>query len=202
MTNYPYIGFEGPIGVGKTTLAQLLAAHTGATLILEDFDRNEFLPDFYKDKPRWSLGMQLWFLASRHEQLSAVELSRTGPVVADHTYAKDAIFAHLLLKDRELRLYNRIALALTASVPQPDLVVYLDADNDVLLDRIRRRNRDYEASIDQSYLESLRDGYERHLVSTAGLKVLRYDTSTLNLESESELRNLCETILTAHSDRR
>ena len=125
MISQPYIGFEGPIGAGKTTLAQLLAAHIDATLILEDVDGNEFLADFYGDKQRWSLGMQLWFLAARHQQLSAVVSSRTGSVVADYTYAKDGIFARTLLRDRELRLYDKISFGLTASVAQADLVVYL-----------------------------------------------------------------------------
>ena len=201
MTNAPYIGFEGPIAAGKTTLAQLLAAHIDATLILEDVDGNEFLADFYSDKQRWSLGMQLWFLAARHQQLSGVVSSRTRSVVADYTYAKDGIFARTLLWDRELRLYDKIKFGLTASVAQPDLLVYLDAANDVLLERIRRRNRSYEASIDGSYLDSLRDAYGSYLNSTGELKVLRYNTSTLNLASESELTNLYDTILSAHSGR-
>ena len=86
-------------------------------------------------------------------------------------------------------LYDKIKFGLTASVGQPDLVVYLDADNDVLLERIRRRNRSYEASIDRSYLDSLRDAYKNYLSSAGESKGLRYDTSTLNLASESELSN-------------
>src|SRR5882762_2073810 len=115
MANQPYIGFEGPIGAGKTTLTQLLAAHVGATAILEDVDGNEFLGDFYDDKQRWALGMQLTFLVSRNKQLKMVEHSRNRAVIADYTQAKDVIFARTLLRERELRLYEHIILASTFS---------------------------------------------------------------------------------------
>ena len=97
--NQPYIGFEGPIGAGKTTLAQLLALHLNATLILEDVDGNAFLPDFYRDKDRWALGTQMAFLISRYEQLRTIPPSRNRPVVADYTQAKDPIFARALLHE-------------------------------------------------------------------------------------------------------
>jgi deoxyadenosine/deoxycytidine kinase len=149
-----------------------------ATLILEDLDGNEFLSDFYGDKERWSLGMQLSFLNSRYEQLRAAVPSRTRPVVADYTYAKDGIFARNLLRGRELRLYKKISSSLAVNVAQPDVVVYLDAENDVLLDRIRRRNRSYETSVDGQY----RSGSPRHpfsLNDEYGLGVLwRLVTST------------------------
>jgi deoxyadenosine/deoxycytidine kinase len=199
MKNRPYIGFEGPIGAGKTTLAQLLAAHLGATLVLEDFEGNEFLSDFYRDKQRWSLAMQLTFLVSRHRQLLAVPSKRLRPVVADYTYAKDGIFARTLLHDRELRLYNNINSSLTESLAVTDLVVYLDAHNEVLLERIRRRNRAYENSIDTSYLDTVRDAYWHYLELARNVKVLRYDSSNLNLGSKSQLDDLYRTIHSAHS---
>ena len=143
--NQPYIGFEGPIGAGKTTLAQLLALHLGAKLILEDVDGNAFLPDFYADRERWALGAQLAFLISRYEQLRTIPALRGRPVVSDYTQAKDPIFARTLLHDREVELYERLSVGLDASLSRPDLTVYVDARNDVLLDRIRGRNRPYEA---------------------------------------------------------
>ena len=197
--NQPYIGFEGPIGAGKTTLAQLLALHLGATLILEDVDGNAFLPDFYKDRERWALGAQLAFLISRYEQLRTIPPSRTRPVVSDYTQAKDPIFARALLHDREVELYERMSVGLDASVFRPDLTVYVDATDTVLLDRIRRRNRPYEMSIDADYLDALRDAYARHHESTGGLQVLRIDTSTLNLRSESQLNSLYKKIQAAAS---
>jgi deoxyguanosine kinase len=197
--NQPYIGFEGPIGAGKTTLAQLLALHLGATLILEDVDGNAFLPDFYKDRARWALGAQLAFLISRYEQLRTIPPSRTKPVVSDYTQAKDPIFARALLHDREVELYERMSVGLDASIFRPDLTVYVDARDAVLLDRIRRRNRPYEMSIDADYLDALRDAYARHHESTGGLQVLRIDTSTLNLRSESQLNSLYKKIQAAAS---
>jgi len=195
----PYIGFEGPIGAGKTTLAQLLAMHIGATLILEDIDGNEFLSDFYADKERWALGTQLAFLISRYEQLRTIPASRSRPVVSDYTQAKDPIFARALLHDREVELYERVSVGLDASVSRPDLTVYLDARNDVLLDRIRRRNRPYEVSIDVKYLNELREAYSRHHNSTGRLRVLCFDTSALNLRSKSQLNSLFKNILAAAS---
>jgi deoxyguanosine kinase len=197
--NQPYIGFEGPIGAGKTTLAQLLALHLGATLILEDVDGNAFLPDFYRDRERWALGAQLAFLISRYEQLRTIPPSRTRPVVSDYTQAKDPIFARALLHDREVELYERMSVGLDASIFRPDLTVYVDARDAVLLDRIRRRNRPYEMSIDADYLDALRDAYARHHESTGGLQVLRIDTSTLNLRSESQLNSLYKKIQAAAS---
>lgn len=195
--NQPYIGFEGPIGAGKTTLAQLLAMHLGATLILEDVDGNEFLPDFYADRERWALGTQLAFLISRYEQLRTIPPSRSKPVVSDYTKAKDPIFARALLHDREVELYERLSIGLDASVYRPDLTVYLDARNEVLLDRIRRRNRTYETSIDAAYLEALRNAYTRHHNSVGKLQVLSFDTSELNLRSEAQLGSLFKKILAA-----
>jgi deoxyadenosine/deoxycytidine kinase len=195
LNNQIHIGFEGPIGAGKTTLAQLLAARVRSQPILEDVDGNEFLADFYKDRGRWSLAMQLWFLTTRHEQWSHAVSSDAEWVIADYTYAKDGVFARLLLNERELRLYERIASALALKVPRPNLIVYLDASDDVLVKRIKQRNRTYESSITSTYLNSVREAYEHYFFSKSGLKILRYNTSKLNLESESQMQRLYQSIL-------
>jgi len=197
--NQAYIGFEGPIGAGKTTLAQLLALHLGATLILEDVDGNAFLPDFYANRERWALGAQLAFLISRYEQLRTIPPLRNRPVVSDYTQAKDPIFARALLHDREVELYERLSVGLHASVFPPDLTVYVDARNEVLLDRIRRRSRLYEASIDAKYLDALRHAYTRHHQATGKTQVLSFDTSELDLRSESQLNAMYKRILSAVS---
>jgi deoxyguanosine kinase len=131
--------------------------------------------------------------------LRTIPPSRTRPVVSDYTQAKDPIFARALLHDREVELYERMSVGLDASVFRPDLTVYVDATDAVLLDRIRRRNRPYEMSIDADYLDALRDAYARHHESTGGLQVLRIDTSTLNLRSESQLNGLYKKIQAAAS---
>jgi deoxyguanosine kinase len=195
MTGRPLIQFEGPIAAGKTTLATMLSQHSGSELILEDFEGNEFLADFYHSRERWSLAMQLSFLTSRHAQLRTVirPLSRT--VVVDYSYLKDGIFARILLQGRELRLFEQVLAGFRPNVARPDLIVYLDGTNEVLLERIRKRNRRYEAVIDGGYLDTLRRAYEKDLLSSSDENVLRYDTSRLNLASEAEMNSLYQTIV-------
>jgi deoxyadenosine/deoxycytidine kinase len=117
----PYIAFEGPIAAGKTTLATLLATHLSADLLLEEFEGNEFLADFYIDRQRWSLPMQLWFFSARIPALKSIRRPTQRAIVADYTSRKDALFARLLLNDRELRLFNRVVALAASNVCQPDL---------------------------------------------------------------------------------
>ncbi|HMF78688.1 MAG TPA: deoxynucleoside kinase [Bryobacteraceae bacterium] len=195
MSLCPYIAFEGPIAAGKTTLATLLALHISSDLVLEDFEGNEFLADFYSNRDRWSLPMQLWFLSARIPPLKSIQRTGERATIADYTSRKDPLFARLLLKDRELRLFNRVAAVAAGDVSQPDLIVYLDARTDILLERIRQRGRIYEDAIDGAYLDALRDAYDGDLMSTGRLNVFRYDTSTLDLNSEAQKRSLYETIM-------
>jgi deoxyguanosine kinase len=180
-----YIAFEGPIAAGKTTLARRFAAQVGAELLLEDYEGNPFLADYYSERERWALPMQLSFLAARHQQLMAVPVQRTGPVVADHTYTKDQIFAHALLKDRELALYERLRQSLSGQAIAPDVIVYLDAPNRNLLERIRQRGRAYEESIDDDYLDRVRAAYEKELLPVRRNGIVLIDTSTLDLNSST-----------------
>ena len=195
MGTHPFIAFEGPIAAGKTTLAGMLASRIRAELIREDFEGNEFLADFYADQERWALAMQLWFLASRHKQLSEVALPLARPLVADYSYLKNGIYAHVLLKDRGLRLYNSLSASIPSSSLLPTLIVYLDAKNEVLLERIRHRERPYEAVIDHRYLNLVRQGYERELAGIRGVKILRCDTSNFNLFSEPQMTEFYEKVI-------
>jgi deoxyguanosine kinase len=183
------IAFEGPIAAGKTTLAQLYSAHARSPVLLEEFSSNEFLADFYADNDRWALPMQTSFLLDRCTQLSATNF-RSPLTVADYAFLKNQIFAQVLFKGRELRLFSRLVENLGGSMPSPDLFVYLDARNDVLLERIARRGRPYEALIDGEYLSRLRVSYDLYLGPRIKRRIFRFDTSTLDLESENQMRDL------------
>ncbi|MGA7770885.1 MAG: deoxynucleoside kinase [Candidatus Sulfotelmatobacter sp.] len=195
MPFHPFIAFEGPIASGKTTHADLLARKLGVRPIPEEFPENEFLADFYGDQTRWALPMQLSFLVLRTAQLRKIVHPLIEPVLVDYSYLKDPAFAQLLLKERELRLYQRISAEFQTTLAKHDLIVYLDAHNDVLLERIKRRNRSYEASIDSAYQDSLRTVYEAAFVANPELKVIRYDTSNLNLNSRGDVEQLQQAIL-------
>jgi deoxyadenosine/deoxycytidine kinase len=157
-----YIAVEGVIGVGKTSFAQMLAERTGAQLLNEEVLENPFLTDFYKDRKRYALSCQLFFLISRFQQQQQLTVRDlfAQRIVADYLFAKDAIFASVNLSERELALYNRIAPTLSRDVPQPDLVIYLQASTPILLDRVRGRNHPFEKPIDLDYVERLNNAYD------------------------------------------
>ena len=157
-----YIAVEGVIGVGKTTFAQMLSERVGARLLNEEVFENPFLVDFYKDRKRYALSCQLYFLITRFQQQQELMVRDlfAQKIVADYLYAKDAIFASVNLSERELALYNKIAPALSRDIPAPDLVIYLQASTPVLLDRIRRRNLPFEKPIDFDYVAMLNTAYD------------------------------------------
>src|SRR5512133_366707 len=142
-----YIAVEGPIGAGKSSLAEILAAELGARLVCENAGENPFLSSFYKDPRRFALSTQLFFLLQRYGQQSELlqgGLFEQGGVVSDYFFAKDRLFATLNLSPEELALYDRVYQALRPRVAAPDLVVYLQARTDVLLARIDKRGRPEE----------------------------------------------------------
>lgn len=157
-----YIAVEGVIGAGKTTFAQMLAQRIDAELLNEEVFENPFLVDYYKNRTRYALSCQLYFLISRFQQQQQLMVRDlfAQRIVADYLFAKDAIFASVALSERELTLYNKIAPALSRDIPKPDLVIYLQAGTHVLLSRIRKRNFAFEKPIDQDYLEMLNQAYD------------------------------------------
>lgn len=159
-----YIAVEGVIGAGKTTLTRMLAEQVDARLVLEEFEENPFLGSFYEDQERWAFQTQLAFLASRFRQqkaLAARDLFQTA-TVADYTFDKDRIFAHVTLSGDELALYENLFTLMEATIPAPDLVVYLRSSVDRLMHNIAMRGRSYEAQMDPGYLADLTEAYDTH----------------------------------------
>lgn len=158
-----YIAVEGPIGVGKSSLARALANHYGSRLVSEPVEENPFLPRFYEEPERWALTAQLSFLVERYRQqqeLDQIDLFQQS-VVSDYVFAKDRIFAGLTLGPDELLLYERIYGLLDARIRKPDLVVCLDAETEVLLRRLKKRDRPYERRIGRQYIEKVAEAYRR-----------------------------------------
>jgi len=158
-----YIAIEGVIGVGKTSLATLLADHFGGRLLVEKFDENPFLKDFYQEPRQFAFPTQLFFLLSRYRQQQEIPQRDLfhDILITDYVFAKDRIFASLNLEDRELFLYDKVASLLEQGITHPDLVLYLQSSTDRLLHNIRIRNRDFERSMTEEYIRALNEAYNR-----------------------------------------
>jgi deoxyadenosine/deoxycytidine kinase len=186
-----YIAVEGPIGVGKTSLAALLAAELGAQLVCEQPDENPFLAAFYKDPRRHAMSAQLFFLLQRYQQqgeLAQGDLFVRGGIVADYLFAKDRLFAALTLSNDELALYERIYQMLRPRVATPDLVVYLQAPTEVLLERIRKRGRPAERPIRTEYVEDVSRAYAEFFFHYEEGPLLIVDVSELDFVANADHR--------------
>ncbi len=183
-----YIAVEGVIGVGKTTLAKRLAKSLDASLVLEVVEENPFLPRFYEDPESFSFQTQMFFLLSRYRQ--QLELSQRDlfaeSVVADYVFAKDQIFATINLGEAELSLYRTILPLLESRLHRPDLVVYLQATTEVLLDRIKRRGRSFEREISREYLETLADAYNHFFFHYTDTPLLIVNTNEMNFAANDD----------------
>lgn len=158
-----YLAIEGVIGVGKTTLARLLQPAFKSELLLEVFEENPFLSDFYSDRSRYAFQTQLFFLLSRYrQQRSSVPqiLSQGVDLIADYTFEKDSLFARINLSGDELNMYHRVHEALAEKIPAPNLIVYLRASTEVLMQRIAKRDRSYERNMEQGYIDELNRAYD------------------------------------------
>jgi deoxyguanosine kinase len=200
MSNNKYIAIEGVIGIGKTTLARLLQPRFQSTVLLEVFEENPFLADFYGDRERYAFQTQIFFLLSRyHQQNKAVpEGLRKGMLVSDYTFAKDELFAWLNLKDDELAMYGRVHAALSEKIPKPNLIVYLKADHDVVMRRIALRDRPYERDMDPNYIQQLAEAYDAWLNNLSDVSVLTIEVDQLDfLASEEDLSLVADQIESA-----
>jgi len=192
-----YIAIEGPIGVGKSSLAALLAEELGGRTLTEVVEANPFLSTFYADIKKYAFQTQLFFLLSRYQQQKEVFQQDlfSSTVVADYLFAKDRIFAYLNLDENELQLYEQVYRLLDTRIPKPDLVVYLQASTDVLLERIAKRNKDYEKSIKEDYLVRLIEAYNRYFFYYNETPLLVVQTTDIDFVGNREdLRNLVKEI--------
>jgi deoxyadenosine/deoxycytidine kinase len=179
---------EGPIGVGKTTLAQEIARRLGARTILEEVEENPFLTSFYGNRGKFAFQTQLFFLLSRFRQQQ--ELSQQDlfaqTTISDYLFAKDRLFAQVNLDPQEMLLYDRVYELLGPRVLKPDLVIYLQARLEVLVARIRRRGRDFERRLDPTYLSSLAEAYNEFFFHYDETPLLVVNTSDIDFVDSSE----------------
>jgi deoxyguanosine kinase len=183
-----YIVVEGPIGCGKTSLANKLAQRMNATVMLEDAKANPFLAQFYRDMRRHALPTQLFFLFQRVGQLEALKQPDlfAKPTVADFTLAKDPLFARLTLDDAEYQLYSRIYAHVKPQAPVPDLVIYLQASVDTLIARVKKRGNPIEGHIDEDYLRRLSEAYTRYFHEYTDSPLLIVNSERLNFVDSTE----------------
>jgi deoxyguanosine kinase len=190
VTSHPYIAIEGAIGVGKTTLARILGDALSAELLLEVFEENPFLSDFYADRARYAFQTQIFFLLSRYRQQHSVIASTLGrsALVSDYLFAKDWLFAHLNLGGDELAMYERVHAILGEQIPTPALILYLKASTDTLMERIAFRDRSYERQMSRGYIDDLRGAYDRFFAEYTAAPVLALDTDGMDIVRDPAAR--------------
>lgn len=190
MATFPYIAIEGVIGVGKTTLARYLREALSAEMLLEVFEENPFLSNFYADRKRYAFQTQIFFLLSRYRQQHQVipQAITRGPLVSDYLFDKDRLFANLNLVGDELVVYESLYTALAERIPDPQLVVYLRASVDTLMERIAIRDRPYERNMEYDYIAALHRVYEAYFDGYAHSPRITINTDDLNIVHDIEAR--------------
>ncbi|MGD9389683.1 MAG: deoxynucleoside kinase [Thioalkalispiraceae bacterium] len=199
-----FIVVEGPIGIGKTTLAHRLAESFGSELLLEGADENPFLEKFYRDPKSVAFQTQLFFLFQRAQQMQELKQGDMfNPVrVADFIMEKDRLFAELTLDSEEFKLYEQVYNHVTIDAPTPDLVIYLQAPTEVLMKRITLRDRKYERNVDASYLQSLAESYMRFFYDYNASPLLIVNAAEIDLvNNEDHYQMLLEQVLKVKSGR-
>jgi len=199
---YNYIIVEGVIGVGKTSLCRLITERLGGMCILEDFESNPFIRDFYRAPEKNAFKTQLYYLISRFKQHLEMPFPDlfNSPLVVDFMFQKDRIFAIVNLDDKELDLYNTIWDVLEPRIKPPDLVVYLQASTNRLMRRIMKRGRDYEKNISREYLEALNTAYDEFIFHYSMAPVFIVNTDEIDfVENDEHLDDLMEKIVEHHS---
>jgi deoxyadenosine/deoxycytidine kinase len=187
------LAIEGVIGVGKTSLATILADYFGARALLEKFEENPFLKDFYQNPRQFAFPTQLFFLLNRYRQQQEIPQRDLfhDMVVSDYIFAKDRIFASLNLEDRELFLYDKVASMLEQDITRPDLVIYLQSSTERLLANIKIRNRDYEKQITEDYIRALNEAYNRFFFNYKDSPLLMINASKIDfVNNKQDLEDL------------
>ena len=183
-----YIAIEGVIGVGKTSLTKKLSDHFGGRILLEQHEENPFLKDFYNNPRQFAFPVQLFFLLSRYRQQQEIPQRELFQdlLVTDYMFAKDRIFASLNLEDRELILYDKVALMLERDILKPDLAIYLQSNTERLMSNIRKRNRHYEKTIASEYIRSLNEGYNRFFLNYSDSPLLIVNSTEIDFVNKEE----------------
>ncbi len=193
-----YIVTEGPIGVGKTSLTSLIAEELGARLVLERAEDNPFLSDFYRDSARFRFQTQMFFLLNRYQQQEEMVQPDlfTRITISDYLFAKDRIFAYLTLNDHELALYEQIYKMLEPKIVRPDLVIFLQADTDTLIKRIKLRARPFEKEISHDYIAAMNEAYNHYFFRYSETPLLVINTSEIDfVNRRGDLDDLLKQIL-------
>ena len=193
MNNLYYLASEGVIGVGKTSLANLLEDKLNAKLVMEKFDENPFLSEFYNDPERYAFQTQLFFLLSRYRQQN--DLRQTNVfnklVITDYMFIKDRLFASLNLDEKEMSLYDSVAKILEKNIIQPDIVIYLQADTSTLIKRISKRGRYFENKISPDYIEALNEVYNEYFFRYQNSPLLIINTNDIDfVNNQKDLEEL------------
>jgi len=179
----PYhISIEGTIGVGKTSLSKILGERLEAKLVLEEFEENPFLVEFYKHSERFAFQTQLFFLLSRYRQQQQLQQTDlfTKTLISDYMFVKDRLFAALNLNDKEMSLYNAVSRILEKNITSPDMVIFLQSDTDRLMHNIKLRGREYEKLIDWKYIDALSQMYNEYFFKFDSCPLLIINTNDID----------------------